>query len=344
MPGQNIKDRARQAEIASLRRKGLDENGNPLGSTDTEFSNDQEEQEMIDDTSYDQDAEDLDTFEAHTEESEDQESASEDGESASAEAELREKLAQAEHQIKSLMGRVPMTQQQLEQERRANAALQEKLREMEARMEEIQARENQVSVEEAIRGSLTEEDLDIIGIDGANAISKAVQAATKALMPKINPRDQVEAILKERDTQTVDQFRRQAVREDKWLSKLGDLAHDSAFNDWLEENPEVDSALRDLSTTQDKNRITRLAKNISRRIAEYHGEGQAKTSTPEPKVAPKKTSVPNPAVNRARHMRRAPKEQLTAQEANARLEEAKRLARSGRAADRKRAEELINSI
>lgn len=344
MPGQNIKDRARQAEIASLRRKGLDENGNPLASTDTEFYDDQEEQEQIDDTSYDQDAEDDATFEDHTENSEDQDPTLEKEETASAEAELREKLAKAEHQIKSLMGRVPMAQQQLEQERSTNTALQEKLREMEARMEEIQARENQVSVEEAIRGSLTEEDLDIIGVDGANVISKAVQAAAKALMPKINPRDQVEAILKERDTQTVDQFRRQAVREDKWLSKLGDLAHDSAFNDWLQENPEVDSALRDLSTTQDKNRITRLVRNISRRIGEYHGEDQTKESKPEPKVAPKKTSVPNPAVNRARHMRRAPKEQLTAQEAKARLEEAKRLARSGRAADRKRAEELINSI
>lgn len=344
MPGQRIKDRAAQAEAAYLRRRGLDEDGNPLGAKPEET----EEPEEQEDRYSQEETETPDTDNDPSYEAEDDGDTLDQtppaNESSDAE-ELRVKLAQAEHQIKSLMGRVPMTQQQLSQERSTNAALQEKLNQLEARLAEVQARENQVSVAEAIRGSLTDDDLAILGEEGAAAIGKAVQAATSVLMPSINPRDEVEAILRERDTQTVDQYRREVVREDKWLSKLGEFANDSAFNDWLEENPEVDSALRDLSSTQDKTRISRLSKNISRRIAEYHGESATPETTPEPKAAPKKTSsVPNPAISRARHMQRAPREQLTAQEAQERLAEAKRLSRTGRAADRKRAEELINSI
>ena len=344
MPGQRIKDRAAQAEAEYLRRRGLDENGNPLGATpeETEEPEEQEDRHSQEET----ETPDIDIDQSHEAEDDgDTLDQTPPADESAEEEDLRAKLAKAEHQIKSLMGRVPMTQQQLAQERSTNAALQDKINQLEARLAEVQARENQVSVAEAIRGSLSDEDLAILGEEGAAAIGKAVQAATSVLMPSINPRDEVEAILKERDTQTVDQYRREVVREDKWLSKLGELANDSAFNDWLEENPEVDSALRDLSSTQDKTRISRLSKNISRRIAEYHGDSSTPETTPEPKAAPKKTSsVPNPAISRARHMRRAPREQLTAQEAQERLAEAKRLSRTGRAADRKRAEELINSI
>lgn len=344
MPGQRIKDRAAQAEAEYLRRRGLDENGNPLGATPEETEEPEEQEDRYSQVETETPDSDINPSYEAEDDGDTLDQTPPANESSEAE-ELRVKLAQAEHQIKSLMGRVPMTQQQLSQERSTNAALQEKLNQLEARLADVQARENQVSVAEAIRGSLSDDDLAILGEEGAAAIGKAVQAATSVLMPSINPRDEVEAILRERDTQTVDQYRREVVREDKWLSKLGEFANDSAFNDWLEENPEVDSALRDLSSTQDKARISRLSKNISRRIAEYHGESTTPETTPEPKAAPKKTSsVPNPAISRARHMQRAPREQLTAQEAQERLAEAKRLSRTGRAADRKRAEELINSI
>lgn len=368
LTAQQINDRARRQEIEYLRRQNMDENGKPLKRTgqdepDDDGSDlngsDDDEDAPDDSDGSDDDLDDVDTDEDPQEDDGDDDTDVEPDEderrpkntktSVKDDTDWKAEYNRLKQENAALKGRVPLAQSQV-------ASLQQRSTEYEAEIARLREENNQMrsqttaaDVAKSIRESLTEDEIANFGEEGLETMTKIIQTAIKAQVPAVDTRSEFEQLLRERDSQTLEQFKRGLIREDPRLSRVGGLVEDADFQDWLENNPEVESGLRDLTSQTDRTKIAKLAKRLSVRIADFFGETVdpeetgTKKKVDEKKTA-KKPQVPNPSGSKAGLMRRRPEEPLSANDAEKLAIEAQRLARSRRPEDIKRYDEIMKKL
>lgn len=374
---------ARNREIAYLKRRGLDADGRPLNqngdsqpaptgqdAADQDDAEDHEddEEDQVEDRDDQTDVEDdhVDDFGDADDGEDDQDSEDDDSDEDEDDETTRKPAKKAagkqkgdsptwddynkmKKELAALKGRVPMAQSQLVAEQRRNAELSSRLQQLEEQQQQFATQASSEATARAIREALTEEEVDALGDEGLSAMTKAVAAAMNAQNPAINLRKEIEQIQRERDTMTLTEYRRDLFMSDDRLARLPGMAGDANFEEWLSDNPEVESAINELARTNDRNRLTKLSKRISARLAEYFEE-DVDPETPSAKKSQtkeqpqKKKAVPNPSGSKAHLMRRKHQEPLSAEQVEQKAAEARALYRTRRPEDTKKADKLMESI
>lgn len=254
---------------------------------------------------------------------------------------LKAELEKLRQQYNALHGRLTPAQQQLEEYRRLYesersgreteaARLQAELDELRQQLEE---RDNSFDPADF----LSEEERDLFDEETINLVAKVAKAAAKAAAPKVDVRSEIEKAQQELAAQKINDYRTQIISDpSKGLHELQQLAHDPAFNDWLQQdgNEDFEPLVRSLFQAQTTREIDRLGKAVAKRIARYNGG--APEASPQSSQTDARTSLDRAAQRRPRTLSNKDMEQ--------KLHEAKQLARSRNPADRKRAEEIINSL
>lgn len=247
-----------------------------------------------------------------------------------------DEIRQLKQQLAAMQGRVAPSQQQaeeyrrhFEEERRARdaerSALQSQLNELRSQLE---ARNEQQALDEL----LTDEERDYL-----DPMQLAVfQKIAKAAMPKLDVRAETAKLLEERESKLVAAYREEKLTDSRSeLSKLYALSNDPEFIEWTnqDENDDFDPLVRSMLSATTERDIDRYAKAVSKRIAKFN---ESRNNQAASRKTDAKTSL-------TRGMQRRPRN-TSDEEVKAVLAEASRLARSRDPADRKRAEELLNSV
>lgn len=278
--------------------------------------------------------------EAHTEQQED-----DDGELAEAEQnvdvdQLQEELAQVRQQLSAMQGRVAPTQQRADEYRQLyeqaernreleSSRLQEELNSLKSRLEE---QNSKIDVNE-----LLSEDERILFDEGQlSSIQKLVDATVKARVPKLDVESAAKKALLDRDRDAVNKHREGMLNNTRRaIGSLQTLASDPEFSNWVQDNDDsFDPLVRSFLSANTKEEVDRHAKAIEKRIAKFNEQRNAKRGGGRKTDA--KTSLQKAAQRRPRSK--------TNEEISDKLNEAKRLARSSRLADRKKAKEILDSL
>lgn len=258
-----------------------------------------------------------------------------------AENPLEQELNKLRQQYSALQGRLTPTQQQLEEyrrlydsERTGREAEANQLRaELDELRQQLEERSNTFDPAEF----LTEEERELFDEETINMMAKVARAAAQAAAPKVDVRTEIEKAQQELAAKKINDYRTEVINDpSKGLTDLHQLAHNPAFNAWLEEegNEDFEPLVRSMFQAQTTREIDRLSKAVAKRIAKYNGGAPEASTQSRPTDA--RTSLERASQRRPRS--------LTNSEMERKLHEAKQLARSRNPADRKRAEEIINSL
>lgn len=248
-------------------------------------------------------------------------------------------LENLRQQYSALKGRLAPTQQQLEEYRRLYDS-ERTLREQEKQT--LQAELDRLKEEAEAKEFnpmeyLSEEERELFDEESISVMAKVAQAAARAAAPQVDVRNEIKQVQQELAAQKVVDYRNQILNDPaRGLTSLPQLAHDPEFTDWLgqEGNEEVEPLIRSLFQAQTTQDIDRMGKAVAKRLATYQGSAVHASSPSRQTDA--RTSLDRAAQRRPRSMSNGDIEQ--------KLNEAKQLARSRNPADRKRAEEIINSL
>lgn len=324
---------ATAAEIAQeranekLRRAGLDPSGNPIGDMADQATDEEESYDDDDDLTGDSAAE-------KTEASFDREV-----------NELRRELEQLRQQNAALQGRVAPTQQELELQRtearvlrhRLEQAERERQAEIDRLKQELDSSKNQMTIEDI----LTEEEREQFDPDTLNAFLRIADKVAERKIPRVDIRGEALKALQEREAQRVQEYRERVLLDpSKGLHNLDTLSRDPAFMAWAQSDEiDLDSTLNSLLRAKTEEDVERYVKIASRKIAQYNV--QSKSQAGSKRNAP---SGSDPNVRLSAGMRRGSSERESHAQRDAKLAEARRLARSSSMHDRAKAKAILDSL
>lgn len=251
--------------------------------------------------------------------------------------ELRQQLEHTQQQLSAMQGRVAPTQRQAEEFRslyeseaaRRKAESEHLQAQIENLREELESRTD-------VRDILSEDEQMMFDDGQLDAIQKLVDSTVKRRVPKIDVDEAARNALKERAVENAANRRNEMLNDPRRaIGSLTVLAGDDKFASWIHENDDsFDLLVRSFVAATSEAEVDRLGKAIEKRIVKYNETRNAKRDTGRKTDA--KTSLHKAAQRRPRS--------ATDEEIHAKLAEAKRLARSSRLADRKKAEEILNSL
>lgn len=254
---------------------------------------------------------------------------------------LEAELSKLRQQYSALQGRLTPAQQQLEEYRRLydseRASRESETQRLQQELEELRNQMDERQSDFDPADLLTEEERELFDDETINLVTKVAKAAAKAAAPRVDVRAEIERTQQELAQQKINDYRTQVINDPgKGLIELQHLAHDPEFNAWLEVegNEDVEPLVRALFQAQTQREIDRMGRAVAKRIAAY--TGSAPQASPQRQTTDARTSLERAAKRRPRI--------LSDEEMSRKLHEAKQLARSRNPEDRKRAEQIINSL
>lgn len=252
---------------------------------------------------------------------------------------LEAELNKLRQQYSALQGRLTPAQQQMEEYRRLyeteRTNREAEAAKLQTELEELRAKMEEKKFDPA--NFLTEEERELFDDETINLVTKVATAAARAAAPAVDVRAEIERTQQELANKKIADYREQIINDpSKGLSSLHQLAHDPSFNAWLEQegNEDFEPLVRSMFQAQTTREIDRLGKAVAKRIAKYEGGATEASTQSSPTDA--RTSLDRAAQRRPRS--------LSNQQMEQKLNEAKQLARSRNPADRKRAQEIIDSL
>ena len=254
---------------------------------------------------------------------------------------LRARLEQANQTLSALQGRLTPAQQALEAERAEARTLRLRLEQQErARQEEIaklqqelEARNSQLNIEDI----LDEDERADIDPTVLKAFTKIADHVAQRRIPKIDARAEALRAIQERDEQRVKDYREQILLDPtRGLHNLDVLSRDHKFVEWAQtEDVDLDSTLNSLLRAKTEKDVDRYAKIASRKISQFHAQSKAGSSPNRPADAQPRLSA---------GLRRGGGQRITDAQRDAKLAEARSLARSTNASDRAKAKAILDSL
>lgn len=191
--------------------------------------------------------------------------------------------------------------------------------------------------ESRVEDLLTEDEREYFDPEQLKVMTKVADAIAKSRMPKTDVRNETLKVLQEREENQIQQYREEVLSDpQRGLADLSTLANDPSFQEWLtqEENDDFDPLVNSFLNARSTKEIDRLGRAIGRRVAKYK-EGKRKPKN-------KKEADPG-SPSAAGGLQRRPQEPGK-EEMNNKLAEAKRLSRSRKPEDQKKAKEILDSL
>lgn len=258
-----------------------------------------------------------------------------DGDDGMTREELIAELAKRERELEAANGRAAPTQRQADEykemwqtaERARQQADQDRAAEIQALREQLEA--NRPAFDP--KSLLSSEEQERFDPETLAMVIKVAEGIAKAHTPTTDPRATTLQVLEEREKAKVLAYRNKVLTDpSRGLHQLAELSYDPAFQAWSkEEDNDMESVVNSLLHAQSTEDVDRFAKIVSRRVIKFKERKDKPTDV--------RTSLQS-------GMRRGGKAKLTAEESQAKLNEAKRLARSRNPADRAQARKLIDEI
>lgn len=301
---------AKQREIRKLKLAGLDEHGNPLNSDDGEGGGDDDDGDDNEDPN--RQAQGNDDIQ-----------------------ELRAQIENLKRELNAANGRAVPSQQQADEYRRlwrqTEDARQQEATDLRNEIETLRKKLESVNNSIDVNELLTEEERAAIDPGLLNSVVKLAGKIAQHHAPKIDVRTEALRVLEEREATKVQNYRNQVLNDPaRGLHQISTLMADPEFITWTrDEDNDIDSVVNSLLAAKSTEEVDRYAKIISKRLVKF------KERTKKP--ADPKTSL-------SQHMRREAKPKLTEAEVQAKLNEAKQLARSRNPADRLKSQQILNSL
>ena len=199
--------------------------------------------------------------------------------------------------------------------------------------EQLNARQVETSLDEL----LSPEEREVIDPMQLEIIKKVASAVVNTAAPKVDVQAETAKYLQKREAEKIQRYREDLLTDPrKGLTTLAALAEDPKFISWTSEegNEDFDPLVRSMLTATTESEIDRYAKAVAKRVAKYN-ESRNTTHTGT------RSTDARTSLNRA--MQRRPR-QLSNDEMGDKLAQAKQLARSRNPADRKKAQDILNSI
>lgn len=264
-----------------------------------------------------------------------------DGNQQAAKDERDLEIAALRQQLDAANGRAAPAQRQseefrrlYEEERRSREHDRMELnRQVAMLQEQLNARQVETSLDEL----LSPEEREIIDPMQLDIIKKVASAVVNTAAPKVDVQAETAKYLQKREAEKVQRYREDLLTDPrKGLTTLAALAEDPKFISWTSEegNEDFDPLVRSMLTATTESEIDRYAKAVAKRVAKYY-ESRNTTHTGT------RSTDARTSLNRA--MQRRPR-QLSNDEMGDKLAQAKQLARSRNPADRKKAQDILNSI
>lgn len=323
-------ERAQERAEAKLRRAGLD--------PEEVLTPNNEEQLEVDDR---EDGDSLDSFNDHDQAFDDsQQQPDDDGASA-----LRAEIDALRQQMAALQGRVAPTQQELELQRTEARVLRQRLEQAERERQdeidrlkqELEEQRNPLELSEL----LDEDELQNFDQETLRTFLKIADKVAQRRVPKIDARAEALRALQERDEQKLKSYRERVLLDPaRGLHNLDTLSSDPAFMVWAQsDDVDLDSTLNSLLRARTEEDVDRYAKIASRKIAQYNARNKSQAGST--RSAP---SGSDANVRLAAGMRRRSVPRDTDAQRDAKLAEARRLARSSNVNDRNKARTILESL
>lgn len=250
-------------------------------------------------------------------------------------ATMRQRILDLERQLVAANGRAVPSQQQADEYRRLWQ------QEVTSRQQEQSTLQEQIdSLRTQLESTPTAFDVDSVlneeeqaAIDPAlmQTVIKLADAIATRKAPKIDVRTETLRALEEREASKVTSYRNRILNDPaRGLHQLGALSTDPEFTEWLQEDDnDMDSVVNSLLAARSTEEVDRYAKIVAKRIVKFKERTKPPIDT--------RTSL-------GQHMRRSPKQKLTEAEVQAKVNEAKQLARSRNPADRQKAQQILNDL
>ena len=249
---------------------------------------------------------------------------------------LQAQVADLQRQLLALQGRVGPAQRSADENRQL-AQLEREQREREraelqARIDALEEQLARKTEPFSLQSVLSEDEIRDIDPLVLSAATKIAEALVKKNIPKVDVRAETLKTLQERETQRVAQYRVKVLSEPtRGLHKLAQLAYDPEFIAWSrEDDNDVDSVVASLMAASSTEEIDRYAKIVAKRINAFQTRKKAPPTDARPSLSG--------------HMRRGERPRLTEAEINAKINQAKQLARSRNPADRAKAQAILNDL
>lgn len=264
-----------------------------------------------------------------------------DGNQHAVEDERDREIAALRQQLDAANGRAAPAQRQSEEfrrlydeERRSREHDRNELnRQVAMLQEQLNARQVETSLDEL----LSPEEREVIDPMQLEIIKKVASAVVNTAAPKVDVQAETAKYLQKREAEKIQRYREDLLTDPrKGLTTLAALAEDPKFISWTSEegNEDFDPLVRSMLTATTESEIDRYAKAVAKRVAKYN-ESRNTTHTGT------RSTDARTSLNRA--MQRRPR-QLSNDEMGDKLAQAKQLARSRNPADRKKAQDILNSI
>lgn len=264
-----------------------------------------------------------------------------DGNQHAVEDERDREIAALRQQLDAANGRAAPAQRQSEEfrrlydeERRSREHDRNELnRQVAMLQEQLNARQVETSLDEL----LSPEEREVIDPMQLDIIKKVASAVVNTAAPKVDVQAETAKYLQKREAEKIQRYREDLLTDPrKGLTTLAALAEDPKFISWTSEegNEDFDPLVRSMLTATTESEIDRYAKAVAKRVAKYN-ESRNTTHTGT------RSTDARTSLNRA--MQRRPR-QLSNDEMGDKLAQAKQLARSRNPADRKKAQDILNSI
>lgn len=244
-------------------------------------------------------------------------------------ADLRAEIAKLKQDLAAANGRIAPAQRDLETYRQLAVELQRNLDAQRTELEQLRSRKQEEAFDPASVLDAEElEEIDPLVLKVMAKIAGARKGAT-------NVEAEVARVLEQRQQQELKEYREQALLS-RDLSDIVTLRNDPSFIAWAEQDDnDVESVVTMLLGASTKPAIDKYARLLKRKIDSYRDSIKAPSGR-------NSASDANTSINAG--MRRKQTSQLTDGELNKRLAQARRLARSRSAEDRKKASTILNSL
>lgn len=264
-----------------------------------------------------------------------------DGNQHAVEDERDREIAALRQQLDAANGRAAPAQRQSEEFRRLydeeRRSREHDRMELNRQVAMLQEQLNARQVETSLDELLSPEEREVIDPMQLEIIKKVASAVVNTAAPKVDVQAETAKYLQKREAEKIQRYREDLLTDPrKGLTTLAALAEDPKFISWTSEegNEDFDPLVRSMLTATTESEIDRYAKAVAKRVAKYN-ESRNTTHTGT------RSTDARTSLNRA--MQRRPR-QLSNDEMGDKLAQAKQLARSRNPADRKKAQDILNSI
>lgn len=264
-----------------------------------------------------------------------------DGNRHAVEDERDREIAALRQQLDAANGRAAPAQRQSEEFRRLydeeRRSREHDRNELNRQVAMLQEQLNARRVETSLDELLSPEEREVIDPMQLEIIKKVASAVVNTAAPKVDVQAETAKYLQKREAEKIQRYREDLLTDPrKGLTTLAALAEDPKFISWTSEegNEDFDPLVRSMLTATTESEIDRYAKAVAKRVAKYN-ESRNTTHTGT------RSTDARTSLNRA--MQRRPR-QLSNDEMGDKLAQAKQLARSRNPADRKKAQDILNSI